>query len=507
MNVFDLLSSLRQRNIKLSVGDGQLVVACPKGVWNGDLRNELETKKSELIALLSSAAPKEQHSIETSEQRQREALSFAQHRLWFIDQLEEGTAALNIPFSARLRGKVDVARLEQAFREVIRRHEVLRTSFHADAGEPYCQVESSQCFELTVIDVPRAVVRDTDRILNSLFRREIKRPFDLQRAPTLRVTLVRLSSIDYELWVLRHHITSDGWSFAIICREWSAAYHAFSQGSPSPIDDLTFQYSNFACWQRFATEHGSLRDSLSFWTRQLAGIGCCRIPTDFPRLNLPTGEGLTLFRPMSLSLTQATKTFSRSRRISLFTVLVATFMLLIRRLSGSDEIVLGTDVSHRAAVDLEKMVGLFINRVVLRTILARCTSFKQHLAQVQDVVTNAMRHANAPFEKVVDALHPPREHGRNPFFQIIFGFHNNPRSQPKFGEFELQINRPNTRWASNLDLSVYVTEVNEALLIEWSYQSSLYRRSTVEHWSEQFAALLEMVTKGVDEIDELTHAF
>ena len=357
-------------------------------------------------------------------------VSFAQQRLWFLDQLEPESGFYNIAGAVRLRGVLDVAALECAVAEVVRRHESLRTRFTAADGRPSQIIELSVSVPLQLVNLCELDEAEQDAKVLSLAREEAQRPFDLSQGPLLRTSLLKLDTADHVLLVTMHHIISDGWSVSVLMREVATLYEAYSKGESSPLPELSIQYADYAAWQRERLRGNVLERELAYWKQQLAGAATVlELPTDHPRPPVQTFRGATQTFQLSEELTGALKTLSRSQSVTLFTTLMAAFNVLLHRYTGQGDILVGTPIANRKHIEIEKLIGYFANTLVLRTKLADNPTFKELLQRVWDATLDASLHQDLPFERLVEELQPDRDLSRTPLFQVMFVFQNAPQAE------------------------------------------------------------------------------
>ncbi|MGH7831408.1 MAG: condensation domain-containing protein, partial [Candidatus Binatia bacterium] len=317
-------------------------------------------------------------------------LSFSQQRLWFLDQLEQKSAAYNLLSATQLTGRLDVAALERSLNEIIRRHEALRTVFPAVDGEPHQIILPLMTVRMAVVDL-RGIVSDAERELEvrRLSTAEAQRPFDLARGPLLRATLLRLAEDDYRLLLAMHHIVFDGWSRGILAQELSLLYEAFSNRKPSPLQELPIQYADFAAWQRQSLQGKALDAQLAYWKKQLDGVSTLQLPTDRPRPAVQRARGARQRLVLPKTLTQSLKVLSRQERVTLFMTLLAAFQTLMSRYGGQSDIVVGSPITGRNRGEVEGLIGFFLNMLVLRADLSGGPSFRALLARVRRVALEA----------------------------------------------------------------------------------------------------------------------
>lgn len=353
-------------------------------------------------------------------------LSFAQQRLWFLDQLEPLSPLYNLPKAVRLTGKLNVAVLSSCINEIIRRHEVLRTKFAIADGRPIQIISPSINIELPVVDLCHLSPTEREAETRRLIQKEAQRGFDLTQSPLLRATLLQLDQDDYVLLCTLHHIVSDGWSNGVLIHEVAALYEAFSNGVDSSLPELPIQYADFALWQQQWLQGEVLETQLAYWQQQLGGTrSALELPTDRPRPAVSTYAGATKSFIVPKTLTDALKALSVQESATLFMTLLTAFKVLLYRYSGQDDIVVGSPIANRNHAEIEGLIGFFVNTLVLRTNLAGNPSFNSLLQRVREVALGAYTHQDLPFEQLV-SLQPERLLSRNPLFDVMFILQNTP---------------------------------------------------------------------------------
>jgi amino acid adenylation domain-containing protein len=424
-------------------------------------------------------------------------LSFGQERLWFLDQLDPGSPASNIPSANRLEGPLDEAALESALSEVVRRHEALRTTFPPVAGAPVPRVSPPSPVVLPRVDLsalPSPGISETEAL--RLAAEESLRPFDLARGPLLRAVLVRLDARDHLLLVNQHHIVSDGWSLGIFQRELAALYEAFAAGAPSPLAEPAVQYADFAAWQRRRLSGPVLESRLAWWRERLTPPPpVLELPTDRPRPAVESFRGGRQPLTVPAELTAALTALGRERGATLFMTLLAGFQALLGRLTGQDDLAVGTPVAGRSRVEVEDLIGLFINTLVLRTDLGGDPTFGETLARVRETALGAYAHQELPFERLVQELRPERALGHSPLFQVLFILQNVPSGE--VAASGLTLRRLDVHHGvSRFDLTLSVTENGESgesgggLLGYLEYKTDLLDAATAARWLGHLGTLL-----------------
>ncbi|HET7286303.1 MAG TPA: condensation domain-containing protein, partial [Pyrinomonadaceae bacterium] len=330
-------------------------------------------------------------------------LSYAQQRLWFLDQLEPGNHFYNVAAAVRLQGLLKVDALEASLNEVLKRHEVLRSCFRTVAGEPVQVVLPVQQLTLAVIDL--AELQESERMAKArrLANIEARQPFDLSSGPLLRAGLIRLGEEDHILLLTMHHVVSDGWSVGVLVREVTALYEAFSKAKPSPLPELTIQYADYAAWQQQWLQGPVLEEHLTFWRRQLADSPpLIALPTDRRRPAVQTYKGARYPFSLPARLAELIKKLSRAHNVTLFMTLLAAFKALLYRYTNQDSIVVATSSAGRDRLETERLIGFFVNTIVLHTQLKGSHTFEELLGNVRDRVLEAFTHQSLPFEKLVE---------------------------------------------------------------------------------------------------------
>ncbi|HVF90715.1 MAG TPA: condensation domain-containing protein, partial [Blastocatellia bacterium] len=393
---------------------------------------ELSPKKRELFELLlkesrykKSASQSE--PISRRPDRTVYPLSFAQQRLWFINLVEPGTPAYNLPFFWRLTGRLDSPALERALSEVEKRHEVLRARFPSVDGRPVQIISEHQPRRIPVASLRGLPRQEREIEAERLAAEETRRPFDLASGPLLRATLLRLDEEDHLMMFTLHHIISDGWSLGIFLKEVATLYEAFSAGRPSPLPELPIQYADFAHWQREWLRGETLEAELSYWRRQLAGAPpTIKLPADRPRPAAPSFRGATREFVLPADLYESLKSLSLREGVTLFMTALAAFQTLLHRYTGQDDIVVGSPIANRNRAATDGLIGMLVNTLVLRADLSGNPTFAELLKSVREIALEAYAHQDMPFDKLVEELQPERRLNQTPLFQVMFHLQNTP---------------------------------------------------------------------------------
>jgi amino acid adenylation domain-containing protein len=426
-------------------------------------------------------------------------LSYAQQRLWFVEQLEPGLSTYNVPVGVRLRGQLDVSALERTLSEIVRRHEVLRTSFEVIQGEANQVIGEAQEMRLEVEDLSGSGEAEAEMEAERIGREEAGRGFELSGGRLMRVRLLRVREDEHVLLLTMHHIVVDGWSLGVLVKELAALYEAFIMGEPSPLAELQIQYADFAVWQRGLLGSGAMDEHLQYWKRQLAGAPSeIELPTDRTRPAVQTYRGAHEARILSPALTRALKDLSRRQGVTLFMTLLATWQTLLSRYTGQEDIVVGTDVANRNRVETEDLVGFFVNMLVMRTDLSGDPGFTELLRRVRETCLDAYAHQDLPFEKLVEELQPERSLSHSPLFQVVFGFQNAPQKELKLRNLELSAIQGGAPPAK-FNLSFGLREVGGVIGCELSYNTDLFDAATINRMLVRYERLLEEIVKNPEQ--------
>ncbi|MGH7828769.1 MAG: amino acid adenylation domain-containing protein, partial [Candidatus Binatia bacterium] len=345
-------------------------------------------------------------SLERVSRNAKLPLSFAQQRLWFLDQFVPNSSFYNVPIGLRLKGPLDVSPLERSLNEIVRRHEALRTTFPTVAGQPVQLISASPVLPLPIVDLTHLAASEREDEALRLANEEAQRPFDLARGPVLRTILFHLAAEDHILLLTLHHIVSDAWSTGVLYRELTVLYEAFSRGGSSPLPELPIQYADFAQWQRDRLQGELLEQQLSYWKKQLQNIPRLQLPTDRPQPAVQSFRGAAESIVLPNELAHGVKELSRKTKTSLFMTLLSVFKVLLYRYTGQEDIAVGSPIANRGNLALEGLIGFFLNTLVLRTDLSGHPSFLKLLARVREVALESYSHQELPFEKLVEELQP-----------------------------------------------------------------------------------------------------
>jgi amino acid adenylation domain-containing protein len=419
--------------------------------------------------------------------------SFAQRRLWLLDRIQPGSTAYNVPMGLRLRGPLEASVLADALAELVMRHETLRTAFDEEEGEPVQLIAPELRPDLLQIDL--SAFPDAEAEARRLADEDARIPFDLRRAPLLRASLLRLTDDDHLLLLTLHHIVTDGWSLGILLRELPEIYAAFVAGLPSPLPDLPIQYADFAAWQQQWLQGEVLEQKLRPWRQRLAGAPAgLDLPTDRPRLLDGPAEGRAGFLPIALgaSLSAEVRQLARSSGTTLFMTLLAGFQTLLFRHSGQPDLVVGSPVANRNRLEIEGIIGFFVNTLALRGDLSGDPTFRELLERVRQVAVEAFAHEDLPFEKLVEELRPDRRTQQNPLFPVMFAVQQKqgmPAASAEDGglRWELMEVHPGT---AKLDLTLQLVDDPAGIHGSWEFDADLFDAATIERLGRHLRVLL-----------------
>ncbi|MCP4657458.1 MAG: amino acid adenylation domain-containing protein, partial [bacterium] len=422
-------------------------------------------------------------------------LSFHQERLWVLDRLEPGSTVFNMPFPLRLEGEITV--LERSINEIVRRHESLRTTFPSRDGDPVQIISPPAEFRLSVVDLSRLAEPARQAEAEALFHADAATPFDLERGPLYRATLLRLGTREHVLLQNLHHIISDGWSIGVLFRELAALLEAFTAGGPgaaTPLVALPIQYADFALWQRERLRGEFLEQQLAYWREQLRGpLPRLELPTDRPRPGVQTYRGACVKHRLPAALRDELHALSREHGASLFITLLAAFKLLLHRYTGQDDIIVGTPIAGRQRLEVEGLIGYFLNSLALRTEVGGGMSFRGLAGRVREVVLGATAHQEVPFEKLLEELRPERHLNHTPIFQVMFNMLNLPIAELELPGLKIE-EIANPEVMSKFDLTLYVHERDDEIYLDLVYNVDLFDRARMVEMLAQYAGLLEQIT-------------
>jgi amino acid adenylation domain-containing protein len=467
-----------------------------------ELARRVDEARGASVTLPASAPP-----LKKIEREGGLPLSFAQQRLWFLDQLEPGSPTYNIPIVLRLSGSLEVSALQSSINALLRRHETLRTSFSVHENEPVQVIAPFSALTLPLIDLSALPSEQAHIEATSLRDAESRQGFDLAEGPLLRVKLLRLSDEEHVLLLTMHHIIADGWSMGILVREVAALYEAHRSGAEAGLPELPIQYADYAVWQREYLSGEVLAQQLEYWKTQLAGApAVLELPTDRPRPAVQSFRGDSFSFSCSPELSSALRGFSKREGVTLYMTLLTAFAVLLHRYSGESHIVIGTPIANRNRMEVEGLIGFFVNSLAMHVEIGEDPTFGQLAARVREVVLGAYAHQDVPFERLVEELKPERDLSRSPIFQVMFAWQNASTEELELGG--VRISQEGVRAeTAKYDLGITMWERAGGREVEGvlDYSTDMYDEARMRRMNEHFITLLEkIVANPEDRLSALT---
>ena len=500
MKVVEFLSYLNSLEIKLWLEEEKLKYQAPQGVMTAEIKQEIGTRKPEILAFLSREAqpsPNSPESVIIPVSRDEDLpLSFAQQRMWFLYQMDSQNPAYNECPAIRLTGNLNIDILEQSLNTIIQRHEILRTTFPMVEGKPIQKIAPFLKVNLLIVELKDLPIEKVEEIV----AQELQKPFDLTQSPLLRFTLFDLGYEDYILVPVIHHIIIDGWSKGILFKELSSFYQALLSNSTASLPELTIQYADFAVWQRQWLQGEVLANQLNYWKKQLAAAPpLLELPTDKPRPPIPSFRGSSICFKIDSDVTEKLKSLSQKSGVTLFMTLLATLNTLLFRYSSQKDILVGTPTANRNRQEIEPLIGFFVNTLVMRNSLEGNLSFLELLQQVRNGVLAAYANQDVPFEQVVDGLQIERSLSYNPLFQVMFALQNTPLTAldlPGLRAKSMAVENVRVKFDLTLILEEIETEQGTYLEGYWEYNGDLYTAERITRLMGHFQTLLKGIVKN-----------
>ncbi|MCW5315485.1 amino acid adenylation domain-containing protein [Nostoc sp. KVJ3] len=506
MNIEQLVADLNKQGVKLWVEGEQLRANAPKGVLTLETRDLLAENKAELILLLHEKNADTDINLSPikADRPQNLPLSFAQERLWLLNQMEPDNPFYNEQTTIKLHGHLNVVALEQSLNKIIDRHEVLRTNFRTINEQPVQVIADSLILSVPVVDLTELPEDEREIACQKLAATEATQTFDLASSPLIRACVVKLKEVEHALVLTVHHIIVDGWSTGVLMRELATIYSALCNNLSPELPELPIQYADYAIWQRQWLQKEVLQTQLDYWKQLLnKAPNLLELPTDRPRPAIQTYRGAVQYVELSNELSQAIANFSRQQGATLFMTLFCAYVTLLYRYTGSDDIVVGTPTANRDRLELEGLIGFFVNTLVMRTDLSGNPSFKELLSRVRQLTLKAYAHPDLPFEELVKALRPERDLSYTPLFQVMFVFQNAPISEVELAGLTIS-SLPTQSAPAKFDLTLSMQNTATGLVSMWQYNADLFDASTIERMSGHFVTLLEgIVANPIQQISQL----
>src|SRR5215211_4668803 len=486
MNATKVLLELLQSGAQVWVEGDELCYRASQAALTPARREQLSECKAEIIALLAEQNTK--YSFP----------SFAQQRLWLLQQLEPEDTSYNIHRAIRVKGSLDAGALQKALGAIVARQEALRTTFAVVDGSPLQVISPALEVPLPVEDLSSLPGAEREEAVQQWVHEAARKPFDLERGPLFRAGLLRLGEEEHVLLVTMHHVVSDGWSLGVFWRELGALYGAFVRREPSPLEEPPVQYADYALWQRQWLTGEVLEEQLGYWKDQLAELPVLELPTDHPRPAVRTHLGPRQELALPESLSGALKGLSRQEGTTLFMVLLGAFQALLARYSGQEDIAVGSPIAGRNQAETEELIGFFVNTLVMRTDLSGDPSFREVLSRVREVALGAYDHQDLPFEKLVEELQPERDLSRVPLSQVFFALQNVPREDLKLPNLTLE--RQNVEGGTvKFDLSLFLFEEDQGLKGRLVYNADLFDDETIERMLGHLQTFLRGIVEDPDQ--------
>ncbi|OQY27012.1 MAG: hypothetical protein B6244_11795 [Candidatus Cloacimonetes bacterium 4572_55] len=491
----DFLLELGRLDIKVWAESDRLRCKAPKGILTAELRDKLAERKAELLQFLHKRDTFRK-AIPTLSQEEPLPLSFAQQRLWFLEQLEGKSATYNMPFVLQLDGKLDEKSLKRALISIIQRHDSLHLCFPTVHGEP--TVQRNDAYDpLSVTDLSELSETEQQQRVAKWTANHAKTLFDLSSGPLLRFRLLKLGEKKQVLLLNMHHIISDGWSIGVLIRELSQLYSAYAQNRSPQLPELPIQYTDYAAWQKSWLKDDILKLQLDYWVEKLSGAPeLLELPTDYPRPAITRYQGNR--QKSFVKLTGEIKRFSHQHGVTLFMTLLATFKILLSRYSGQNDLVVGSPIANRTHYQTEQLIGFFVNTLALRAQLDGKQTFLELLKQVKQTALEAYSHQDIPFEHLVEHLNPTRSMSHSPVFQVMFILQNAPQKTLDFSGLKMFFLEPEDRTAK-FDLTLSIAEHDHAFVCDWEYNTDLFRPDTITRMTEHFQILLEGILNNSEQ--------
>lgn len=426
------------------------------------------------------------------------SMSFAQERLWFLDQFAPRNPLYNISGSLQLNGALQVHALEQSLNEIARRHEILRTGLTLHGTEPVQVINAPARLRFPLLDLRGLSACCRNERLRALQKRESLRPFALAEKPLLRVVLVQLENDRHSLLLTMHHVISDGWSLRLFVEELAGHYKAFSHGIPSSLSELPIQYADYAAWQRKSLAGEKLDQQLAYWKRQLAeSPTLLNLPLDHARPRVQSFRGAERSFTLPADLIASLMRLAQSEDATMFMTVLAGFQILLYRFSGQSDILTGIPIANRNRSEVERLLGFFVNTLVVRTKLAKDLTFREVLRQVREVCLRAYEHQDLPFEKLVEAVRPERDRGYHPLIQVMFNFQAEAPERFELPHLSLQLHKAEFVM-SKFDLSLQMWQTAGAVTAVLTYNVDIFQPQTIELLLTRYESLLRSMAENPD---------
>uniref|UniRef100_A0A486XMR9 Non-ribosomal peptide synthase n=1 Tax=Rheinheimera sp. BAL341 TaxID=1708203 RepID=A0A486XMR9_9GAMM len=494
IGIKELLSDLTNRGIEIWSEKGELNVKAEKSLLTAEVVNVLKRRKAELLKHLSSTVPTQAGADSVA------PLSFAQERLWFLEQFEGPSSTYHLQGTFKIYGFLDHLLLQKSLRNIIQRHHILRTSFHEIDGRAVQKIHEDIQFDIPVVDISNSREKDHAAIIKQRLSEEVKKPFDLTCPPLIKMLLFRMTPTEHLLFYKKHHLVTDGWSFSIFAKELKTHYEILRRGIEQSLPPLPLQYANYSRVQKQKFESGALAPQLEYWQSRLSDAPqLLELTTDFRRPAIQQFKGKVHGFKLSSSLTSRLQQIAKENQTTLFVVLLAGFSVLLSRYSNTKDLVIGTPVVNRDDSDLEQLIGLFVNTLALRVQLADSVNFQSLIKTVHTTVLDAFANKEAPFEQVVESLQPERNLSYSPIFQIMFILKNTSIDSLDLTGLKMEHAELNEHSSTKYDLTLSLVEDNQELHGEFEYNTDLFIPNTVQNMADNFTQLMDALSNSMNQ--------
>ena len=478
-SIITVIKELNHKGIFLYLRDSKLITQVKKGKVTNEIKETVKQNKERIISFL---------------QKKICSLSYAQERLWFIDQYDHNSA-YNMPGAIKLSGRLKIETLENTLSAIVNRHEILRTNFVTLNGVPKQVIHADATCKLKLLDFSQFGKEQADQQVAALIEKESQKPFDLEKDSLISVILYKINEEEHVLFMNKHHIISDGWSFSVLFKEISLLYESFVENKSSPLVELAIQYADYALWQREYLQGELLEKQSDYWKTKLAGLAVLELPTDHLRAGSQTFNGNSLPMRISRKITQALNQLSKDNNVTLFMSLLSVFKVFLHRYTGEEDICVGTPIANRTRSEVEGLIGFFVNTLALRDTVDGEESFIELLERVKRTTLEAYEHQDMPFERVVNIVDSEKNFSYSPLFQVMLILQNNPKSELEFSGLKLNLIEVKTA-VSKFDLTFEFTETTEGLVGKIEYNTDLFNEQTIERMLGHFMVLVESVVEA-----------
>ena len=501
MTTAAFMTELQKLGVELKVDGDKLLCNAPKGVLTPNVQAELASRKAELITFLQTQAThpaNDRRSAELNDNDSSPPLSFAQERLWYLDQLQPDTTTYNLPSAIRIEGALDVDVLRRSLNEIVSRYDILRTCFAIEGETPVQVIEPDAAIDMPLVDLSHLPVETRDRELDEYLRAQASRPFELASAPLLRAACIRTDEVDHVLFLMAHHTVFDGSSLGLLLRELAELYEAMLAGRESPLADVPAQYSDYARWQRNQLDEGEYQRLADYWQGQLGGeLPTLQIPLDHPRPAAHRYVGSSESIAIDSELVEQLTTIGRDGGATLFMVLFSAFNVLLKRYTDQEDFLIGSPINARNRIEYENAIGFFVNTLVLRTDVSGNPSFKELLNRVRESCLGAYSHQEMPFEELVRIFESSRDPSRTPLFQAMFAFQDASSRCLESAGLKWTTMRVESGVART-DISFFLNRAGGEINAVMEYCTDLFDRATIKSLLEHYVNLLRSIAQDCD---------